>query len=71
MSELSVYLLLAEDLMCATCLERVVLYIECVHVCAGQNDIGMNAFRGPPHPPQSPSWPECGMGMEGAPNASR
>ncbi|KAI5614461.1 nuclear receptor coactivator 3 isoform X2, partial [Silurus asotus] len=36
----------------------------------GQNDMGMSTFRGQPHPPQSPSWPECGMGMEGPSNAS-
>ncbi|XP_066527194.1 nuclear receptor coactivator 3 isoform X2 [Hoplias malabaricus] len=38
----------------------------------GPNDMGMsvNAFRGHPHPPQSPSWPECGMGIEGGHNTS-
>lgn len=36
----------------------------------GQNEVGMNTFRGQPHPPQSPSWPDCGMGMEGPPNAN-
>lgn len=41
----------------------------CVHT--GPNEMGMNTFRGQPHPPQSPSWPECGMGMEGPPNANR
>lgn len=42
-----------------------------VTTIAGQNEMGMNTFRGQPHPPQSPSWPECGMGMEGPPTANR
>lgn len=39
----------------------------------GPYDVGMNmnAFRGQGPPPQSPSWPDNGMGMEGTPNTNR
>ncbi|TRY66565.1 hypothetical protein DNTS_015934 [Danionella cerebrum] len=39
----------------------------------GPYDVGMgiNSFRGQPPPPQSPSWPDSGMGMEGPQNANR
>lgn len=33
--------------------------------------MGMNSFRGQAPPPQSPSWPDSGMGMEGPPSANR
>uniref|UniRef100_A0A672SE41 Nuclear receptor coactivator 3 n=1 Tax=Sinocyclocheilus grahami TaxID=75366 RepID=A0A672SE41_SINGR len=39
----------------------------------GPYDVGMgrNSFSGQAPPPQSPSWPDSGMGMEGAQNANR
>lgn len=42
-------------------------------VFAGPYDVGMgiNSFRGQAPPPQSPSWPDSGMGMEGPQNANR
>lgn len=33
--------------------------------------MGMNSFSGQAPPPQSPSWPDSGMGIEGAQNANR
>ncbi len=42
-------------------------------IFAGPYDVGMgmNSFSGQAPPPQSPSWPDSGMGMEGAQNANR
>uniref|UniRef100_A0A8C1BC46 Nuclear receptor coactivator 3 n=1 Tax=Cyprinus carpio carpio TaxID=630221 RepID=A0A8C1BC46_CYPCA len=39
----------------------------------GPYDVGMgiNSFSGQAPPPQSPSWPDTGMGIEGAQNANR